>query len=513
MSAFSLATTFAKALPKGTSLYIRHLKTAPVTCPALFSSPAGCDDEPTKCEKHLLLVTVPSLSSSSRTAAKMSDESTGQGELLAFAIEVLVYTTESLTVVFVSKADTTGYLQKPFAKSGQKPSVRALSTAFLSHIISLSQKPRKRLIVSLFARAQNQYIFPGSATNGDKHILDDRALVKWWCRVVDPILRTYESEETHSESSTGSNGNSGNTENSLGIVQQPVSSFTRSKKDKSRASATAYLIVPGCDKFETRNFFPPTSKSDPQHECRWRNQYPLYQVCQNPTAPPRCVIPRFPDDPKARYIEELDSEIPRSPSRKNTNDNWSSAVGWRSVKTLDQFWELMAFRQECSSGRLTGFLWMVVNPPGVVNDASLDQTAPENTTENDASATTSITTTTTTSSSSSSVFEEGEFLLSCNGYAKLFQYIEDRDFGDVELSTLSTEEVIVKLTSIVSPRAKRRAVGMKVIGTGKNDTIKPPKSPTRVAQMHVSDLTGAGLVRKRKATTTLVPPVRPEVMK
>ncbi|VZH97406.1 unnamed protein product [Fusarium fujikuroi] len=32
---------------------------------------------------------------------------------------------------------------------------------------------------------------------------------------------------------------------------------------------------------------------------------------------------------------------------------------WKSVKTLDMFWEMMAFRQECSSGRMTGFIWLV----------------------------------------------------------------------------------------------------------------------------------------------------------
>ncbi|KAI4191831.1 MAG: hypothetical protein LQ346_004579, partial [Caloplaca aetnensis] len=37
---------------------------------------------------------------------------------------------------------------------------------------------------------------------------------------------------------------------------------------------------------------------------------------------------------------------------------------WRSVRSLEQFWELMAFRQECSSGRLVGFLWGVFEPYG-----------------------------------------------------------------------------------------------------------------------------------------------------
>jgi regulator of Ty1 transposition protein 109 len=44
---------------------------------------------------------------------------------------------------------------------------------------------------------------------------------------------------------------------------------------------------------------------------------------------------------------------------------------WRSVKTLDQFWEMMSYRQECSAGRLVGFLWMVFSP-GKSSDETLN---------------------------------------------------------------------------------------------------------------------------------------------
>jgi len=35
---------------------------------------------------------------------------------------------------------------------------------------------------------------------------------------------------------------------------------------------------------------------------------------------------------------------------------------WKSIRTLDQFWDTMAFRQECSSGRMVGFVWLVFTP-------------------------------------------------------------------------------------------------------------------------------------------------------
>ncbi|KAI5304037.1 hypothetical protein KEM56_006920 [Ascosphaera pollenicola] len=472
MGASTLATALAAALPEGTSLVVRHIRTAPVASPALFPHPPGSEDEPTTCERHFLVVSVPSQPKKGDSEVD-GTASSKEGELFAFAIEVYVYTTESLTVVFVSKADTTGYLQRACSSSGPRPHVRALSTTFLSHIISLSQVPGKRLLVSLFARAQHQYIFPGSATNGDKHILDDRALVKWWCRVFDPILRIYE-PETHGDDT--------------GIVQQATST-QKAEQEKTRASATAYLVVPGCDRFETRNFFPPTARLDPATASRWKNLYPLRQVCQNPAAPPRCLIPRFPDDPKARYLEELDSEISASKSQSQVAQGSNEAAEWRSVRTLDQFWELMAYRQECSSGRLVGFLWMVINPPGMVNDTSSvhrqvtsDPAFAEGTTKDTAY---------------SPETRLGEFVLSDTEYIDLVRYIEDQDFGDVEISTTSTDEVIKKLSDING----KRAAGVLVTGLFAS-TDQSIASPQKAAQ--ISDL--SGLIRKRKAVESVTTP-------
>ncbi|KZZ95062.1 DUF1714 domain-containing protein [Ascosphaera apis ARSEF 7405] len=472
MGASTLATQLAEALPKGTSLVVRHIKTASATCEPLFAHPPGCEDEKTTCERHFLLVSVPSQPKKGDNG-NGNDAASEEGELFAFAIEVYVYTTDSLTVIFVSKADSTGYLQRACSASGAKPNVRALSTAFLSHIIELSQVPGKRLIASLFARSQNQYIFPGSATNGDKHILDDRALVKWWCRVLDPILRTFE-PETHGDGA--------------GIVQQATASTSKSEQEMTKASATAYLIVPGCDKFETRNFFPPLARSDPASATRWKNLYPLYQVCQDPAAPPRCLVPRFPDDPKARYLEELDSELSASTSQLQGAEQSNTTFEWRSVKTLDQFWELMAFRQECSSGRLVGFLWMVINPPGMVNDASSAKCESTPSVSDESKQNAAI-----------SAIEQGEFVLSSKDYLKLIRNLEDQDFGDVKISIESTQQVIKELSDI----SGREASGAFITGLATSTDNSTKRTAPVVSG--VSDLTG--LIKKRKATS--IEPAKP----
>ncbi|KAE8313812.1 histone acetylation protein-domain-containing protein [Aspergillus transmontanensis] len=331
-----LGDFLAKVLPTGVKVTIRHISSAPTPCTALFTPPPGEESESTFCENHFLTVSV------------SADEHDGS-EIIVFGIEVLVYSTAHLTTVFVSKADSTGFLH--LLKNAPKVSlIRRISNGFLSFLVQTHQRPGVRLVVSLFARAQNQYLFPGSIENSGKHVLDDRGLIKWWCRVVDPILREYEPESGSHEK---------------GLLDRAMES--------AKSSATAFLIVPGCDKFETRGFFPGTAKSDDKERPRWLNSYPLHQLCDNTNAPPRCLIPRFPDDPKTRFLVDLDDELPRQSEAAGSKEG---AGQWRSVKSLDQFWEMMSFRQECSAGRLVGFLWLVINPPGLVNSVQMTSSRP-----------------------------------------------------------------------------------------------------------------------------------------
>ncbi|KAJ5908299.1 hypothetical protein N7495_000981 [Penicillium taxi] len=326
-----LADLLAKILPTGIKVTIRHISSTPISSPALFAAAPDKEPELTICENHFLTVSIDS----------PKDDG---AEIIIFGMEVLVYNTTHLTTVFVSKADSTGFLN--LLKLPRKGSIlRLVSHTFLSHLARTHQRPGVRLVVSLFARAQDQYLFPGSIDNPEKHVLDDRGLIKWWCRGIDPILREFESESVSKESN---------------LSDQTV--------ETAKASATAYLIVPGCDRFETRSFFPATAKSDPQDRQRWLTSYPLHQICHDPNAPPRCLVPRLPDDPKTRFLVDLDDELSRPSTGESLHPNQGQ---WRSVKSLDQFWEMMSFRQECSAGRLVGFVWLVINPPGLVSSTSM----------------------------------------------------------------------------------------------------------------------------------------------
>ncbi|EXJ69697.1 uncharacterized protein A1O5_06768 [Cladophialophora psammophila CBS 110553] len=288
----SLPSRLAAVLPLGLDLRAYHLSTPPTPAPALFAPLNGHDEEATLCESHFLVVSSP--------------EHHGHEEVLVYAIEILIFTTRSLVTLFVSKADSSGFSLRLNQQKRSPSAVAAITSTFVEFLL----EPRlasSRVVVSLFARSQNQYLFPGSSENAGKHILDDRQLIKWWCRVLDRVLR----------------------------------------HPRHDSMATAHLLVPGCDKSETKAFFPPSSRADSSSDPKWVNSYPASLLVTDPSIPPRHVVPHLPDDPKARFLDDLNGDFV------------DEKGNWRSVKSLDQFWEMMSYRQECSAGRLVGFLWLV----------------------------------------------------------------------------------------------------------------------------------------------------------
>ncbi|KAH8592817.1 histone acetylation protein-domain-containing protein [Bisporella sp. PMI_857] len=304
----SLLQKLASTLPKGVNFNIYHLSTPPTKASALYSAPPGARPDRTYCESHFL--------SASIQAPNQGDAS-DSAEVLIFAIEILIYSTAHDSTFFVSKADSTGFLHLLNLPKGTPSPLREISTTFLQHLVEQRQRPNIRSVVSLFARAQDQYLFPGSIEYSGKHVLDDRGLVRWWCRVLDPLL------------------------GDIKINAESASSQWQ--------SVEGYLVVPGLDTHETRSYIPKGTIAT------WTTGHPLYKITRHSAdVPPRCLIPHFPDDPKARFLDELDEELSKGQD--------AASGQWKSVKSIDQFWDMMAFRQECSAGRLVGFIWIVFTP-------------------------------------------------------------------------------------------------------------------------------------------------------
>ncbi|KAK3402647.1 histone acetylation protein-domain-containing protein [Sordaria brevicollis] len=322
-----LLEKLASVLPKDLKFSIHHLSTPPTRTDALYAAPPGEKPDKTYCEKHFLALSIEApvtgaikRASPGADEAKSTESTTKQ--VIAFAIEVFIFTTAFQTVLFVSKADSTGYLHLLKLPRGGPSPISEVSSTFVSYLIQHRRRKNIVSVVNLFGRAQNQYLFPGSGENDgigpgrEKHILSDRGLIKWWCRVLNPLLEDQ-------------------------------------RKDDRVAATKGYLLVPGLEEREMRAFIPRTVTSAQD----WEIGHPMERISHYTQefdwVPPRCLIPRYPDDPKSRYRDELDEE----------STKWKQDMGtWKSIRSLSQFWDTMAFRQECSSGRLTGFIWLVFDP-------------------------------------------------------------------------------------------------------------------------------------------------------
>lgn len=317
-----LGARLASVLPKGHDFTTFHISTPPTKTDPLYSPPPNERPERTYCENHFLAVSI-----------NAPDEPGKQ--VLVLGIEVFIYTTAQSTTLFVSKADSTGYLTLLNLPKGTPSPIREICATFVGFLVEKRRRKDIQFVVNLFARAQDQYLFPGSVDNKGKHVLDDRGLIKWWCRVLDPLLG-------------------------------PAPKST----EAPWKSAKGYIVVPGLETYETRALTPRKEDS------AWEFTHPLERIShyyrEFDWVPPRCLIPHFPDDPKSRFRDELDEEAASSQAMKKQGS-------WKSVKTLDTFWEMMAYRQECSSGRMTGFIWLVFDDqePAPKPDDSQSTAAPE----------------------------------------------------------------------------------------------------------------------------------------
>ncbi|KAG0134350.1 histone acetylation protein-domain-containing protein [Tuber indicum] len=312
-----LASLLSSLLPTTLSLKLYHISTPTSRYFPLFSSPPNQDPHRTTLESHFLV---------------LSHEN-----VLVFAIEVLIYTVpkQHARTFFISKADSSGYLPSNISsfatETGERKStLRTISTAFIKYLFDTARRadPHLTATISLFARSQSQYLFPNSAENSKKHVLTDRGLIAWWGKVLDPVLQEY--------ASSGGRG---------------------------------YLLVPGSDAGQTRSMIPSVAEGG----VKWINGHPFKLNLDNDISV-REVIPHFPDDPKARYLDELNGVAGSKDAGIGGGGKVKErAAGWRDIKTIDQFWELMSFRQECSLGRCVGFLWVVVE--GVKKERKMTATS------------------------------------------------------------------------------------------------------------------------------------------
>ncbi|RPD77440.1 hypothetical protein L226DRAFT_521114 [Lentinus tigrinus ALCF2SS1-7] len=293
--------------------------------------------------------------------------------VLVTAIEASVYNIPSTSsgIVYISKVDSSGHASAPSPTA-------TLVRAFLTYYADPVTRPIavQHLWIQLFARAQNQYLFPNSSEYEGKHPLSDVKLCAWWRKVYSEVAGTV---------NTGLKG--------VGKVK-------------------LFYILPGYSELEaahslTRGVTPSSS------DVPWVYGHPYSQTeiplpCPkntDPDAPHNLghFIPWFDDDPKSRFIDEIayikatEGGI-RSPKRKRApsstggdkkpqrrddaddkekeKEREGRPQGELAQVTADEFWERMSFRQECVAGAVTGFFTMCVSTPPPVGHDKTSQPSP-----------------------------------------------------------------------------------------------------------------------------------------
>lgn len=318
-------------------------------------------------QEEILIILSESLdlpsSSSSEGVADDSAVVEKKAYLPILALEANIYTipTTSTSIIYISKVDTSG-LPSPLSPSPAK----TLISSYISYNLQNPPHETKRLRIHIFAKSQSQYLFPGSIENKGKKVLDDKGLLRWW-------------KSTLSAAS----------EDAL-----------KNGKDRVLPEIQQYYFVPGLTESESLPYVPPpppTSSSSTSIATPWIYSHafsltcsPLYLPSSSSNTTPILtdLIPAFPDDPKSRFLHSLSSSSISCSGAKDDYDDLhlslsstSFTVGHGILNKLEEvekerdrerkrlcegieggveeWWERLAFRQECCSGVLVGFFAVV----------------------------------------------------------------------------------------------------------------------------------------------------------
>lgn len=228
----------------------------------------------------------------------------GAHVVLAADIVAFVRKPGDLTTIYVSKVDTTG------CHAPGRLSIGLVVRAILRYVVAKYRR-RGPVRLQLYAKSQAQYIFPCSSSNRGKNVLSDAGLLRWWLMQCTRVC----------EALSDSAGDLG---------------------------ARGFLSIPGAEKIQTQRYLAPVApdSGDKPPACRWAvgNAYDADARIAD-------VLLRFDDDPKTRFLDDLDRD------RELAN------------VTVAAFWERLAYRQELSLGHATGFIMVDVPPDQAAVDA------------------------------------------------------------------------------------------------------------------------------------------------
>lgn len=402
--------------------------------------------------------------------------------IMVSAYEIHIYTIPSTdsTLLYISKVDSTGYSPWRHGIEKSPPTIPPFSKlalkAFLSYFLSPASRPTRRVYVQLFARSQNQYLFPNSIQGGAKRVLGGTRLCRWWKNFLEELVVEVAKEDEKED-----NKSIGTSKEDEGVV---ASSPLRQTRGSRSLKFLAYFL-PSYERLEAKSLLG-SSKNALPTGVEWAYLPPNHPSLASPLRPIlsqetrisllSMLVPSFSDDPKARFLLDLIQDYegseqnakrprPRADDRASESSEevanpkkrrlggGSSASDVQVIKekfkeekkdmleedekrlqtvSFDEFWERMGFRQECVSGDVTGFFTL-----GVCEE--VDDPEPTQATKN------------STPSSSLANIGHSTGTVTHAVYSRVMETLLNHDFGSLDLALESTQQLL-KLTEATMKR-------------------------------------------------------------
>ncbi|KAG9019756.1 hypothetical protein FRB90_009626 [Tulasnella sp. 427] len=366
-----------KTIPGLSSLVLHVLVSPPRKCTGLFPHTSIPQKQRPKVlqQDYLILVS-------------QSPEDDLSSMCLVSAVESVLYTMPAThaSLVYISKVDSTGQIVP-----GSGSPTPTLVKSLLRWFTQPSTRPSTLVRIQLFARAQNQYLFPNSSMHTGKRVLTDVKLCRWWKDVLTDLVEKHQ-EDTKSAGGAGAHATSTALWRcyylfpslSLMEAEYMLKNAKPTNQPDVPTTATTWLYSHAYTSPDSRSFGITSTSTSPT------------SVPSPPETPLDIFdhIPTFSDDPKARFLHELaatDKAEANAPARKKQKRNSdpseqqeddaedASKLSKPSKKaesiSQDEFWERMVFRQECSSGAVTGFFTvdLITPTPSTPNGAHATQ--------------------------------------------------------------------------------------------------------------------------------------------
>ncbi|KAJ3413521.1 hypothetical protein HDV05_007904 [Chytridiales sp. JEL 0842] len=213
------------------------------------------------------------------------------------------------TYLYIEKVDSTGYSN--ITKGANI--LRSILKGFINYLTRTA--PGGSISLHLFARAQPQYLFPHSAKNPAKRVLNDRQLIEWWMKTLLYI-------------------NSENLQSSNAVDQQ-----------------YGWWFVPGESEHSMSDII---RRSTSHLQLSFTFEWKWGFLFAKEGLPAKATYPRFPDDAKTKALKLVDKSVSQS-----------------------DFKEILATTGECSSGRLAAFFGLCVSGrAGIEQSTSIREEMP-----------------------------------------------------------------------------------------------------------------------------------------